>query len=110
DKAYVQDGKMGFQMYLRDENGEYANIGWNEAGKQEADQWNTIKTSIKNKGSFGASDAFNIQRVTKVGIELISNGKAADVSGVIKFDNFKIVEGNGAKELFNVNFENAIAG
>lgn len=111
DKAYVQDGKMGFQMYLRDENGEYANIGWNEAGKQEADQWNTIKTSVKNKGSFGwASDAFNIQRVTKVGIELISNGKAADVSGVIKFDNFKIVEGNGAKELFNVNFENAIAG
>jgi hypothetical protein len=111
DKAYVDDGNMGFQMYLRDENGEYANIGWNGVGQQTPDAWNTIKASVKNKSSFGwASDGFNMTRVTKVGLELVSNGKAPTVTGTIKFDNFKIIEGNGAKELLNANFENAISG
>lgn len=111
DKAYVNDGKLGFQMYLRDENGEYANIGWNEAGKQTPDGWNTIKASVKNKGSFGwASDNFNMQRVTKVGLELIANGKAPEVVGDIKFDNFKIVEGSGVKELFSAEFTSSIGG
>jgi hypothetical protein len=111
DKAYVEDGNMGFQMYLRDENGEYANIGWNGTGQQTPNAWNTIKVAINNKGSFGwASDAFNMQRVTKVGIELVSNGKAPEITGAIKFDNFKIIEGSGAKELLNANFENAITG
>lgn len=111
DKAYVEDGKMGFQMYLRDENGEYANLGWNGSWQQTANGWSTIKVAVKNKGSFGwASEAFNMQRVTKVGIELVSNGKPTAVTGAIKFDNFKIVEGGGAKELLNANFENSIAG
>jgi hypothetical protein len=111
DKAYVDDGNMGFQMYLRDENGEYANLGWNGVGQQTPDAWNNIKVAVKNKGSFGwANDGFNIKRVTKVGLELISNGKPASVQGVIKFDNFKIVEGSGAKELLNANFESSIAG
>jgi hypothetical protein len=111
DKAYVDDGSLGFQMYLRDENGEYANIGWNGAWQQTPNAWNAIKVGIKNRGSFGwASDAFNMQRVTQVGLELVANGKAPEVGGVIKFDNFKITEGSGAKELLNVNFENSIAG
>lgn len=111
DKTYVNDGKLGFQMYLRDENGEYANIAWNEAGKQTPDAWNTIKASVKNKGSFGwASDNFNMQRVTKVGLELIANGKTPDVVGDIKFDNFKIVEGSGVKELFSAEFTSSIGG
>lgn len=111
DKAYVNDGKLGFQMYLRDENGEYANLGWNGVWQQTPDAWNTIKVAVKNKGSFGyASDAFNMKRVTKVGLELVSNGKTPEVVGDIKFDNFKIVEGSGAKELLSANFTSAITG
>jgi hypothetical protein len=111
DKAYVSDGNLGFQMYLRDENGEYANIGWNGVGGQTPDAWSTIKVAVKNKASFGwASDNFNIKRVTKVGLELIANGKTAEVVGDIKFDNFKIIEGSGAKELFSADFTSAITG
>ncbi|HSC69401.1 MAG TPA: cellulase family glycosylhydrolase [Cellvibrio sp.] len=111
DKAYVDNGKLGFQMYLRDENGEYANIAWNDMSKTTPGAWNTFKGVVRNKGSFGwASDNFNIQRVTKVGLELIANGKPAEVVGDIKFDNFKIVEGSGAKELFSGDFTSSIAG
>jgi hypothetical protein len=111
DEAYINDGKLGFQMYLRDENNEYANISWNAVGQQTPNAWNTIKASINNKSSFGwASDNFNMKRVTQVGVELVSNGKAPEVAGAIKFDNFKIVEGSGAKELFSANFTSAITG
>ena len=80
-------------MYFRDENGEYANAGWNGVWQQTTGQWNTMKASIKNKASFGwASDNFNMKRVTKVGLELVSNGKAPAVVGDIKFDNFKVVD------------------
>lgn len=109
DKAYVDEGNMGFQMYFRDENGEYANAGWNGVWQQTPGEWNSMKANIKNKGSFGwASDNFNMKKVTKVGLELVSNGKPTDVKGAIKFDNFKVVEGSGAKELLNANFENSI--
>lgn len=111
DEAYINDGKMGFQMYLRDVNNEYANIAWNGVWQQTPGAWNTIKASINNKGSFGwSSDAFDITQVTQVGIELVANGKAPEVTGEIKFDNFKIVEGSGAKELFSANFTSAITG
>jgi hypothetical protein len=111
DTAYITDGNMGFQMYFRDINGEYANAGWNGVWQQTAGQWNTMKTSIKNKGSFGwASDNFDMKQVTKVGLELVSNGKASTVVGDIKFDNFKVVEGSGAKELFNQSFTASISG
>ena len=109
DKAYVDDGNMGFQMYFRDENGEYANAGWNGVWQQTPGEWNTMKANIKNKGSFGwASDNFDMKKVAKVGLELVSNGKPIEVKGSIKFDNFKVIEGSGAKELLNVNFENSI--
>jgi hypothetical protein len=111
DSAYINDGQMGFQMYFRDENGEYANAGWNGVWQQTPGQWNTMKVSIKNKASFGwASDNFNMKRVTKVGLELVSNGKAPAVIGDIKFDNFKVIEGSGAKELFNQSFTASITG
>ncbi len=111
DKAYVDEGNMGFQMYIRDSNNEYANIGWNGVWQQTPDAWNTIKASIKNRGSFGwASDSFDMTRVVSVGLELVANGKSPDVGGIIKFDNFKIIEGSGAKELLNINFENDITG
>jgi len=102
---------MGFQVYLRDENGEYANLGWNGVGGQTPNAWNRISATVKNKGSFGwASDAFNMQRVTKIGLELISNGKAPSVVGAIKFDNFKVIEGSGATELLSANFESDLGG
>lgn len=111
DKSYIEDGKMGFQMYLRDENNEYANIGWNEVWKQTPGVFNTIKMTVNNDASFGwASPNFDKTRVAKVGIELISNGKPVDIVGAISLDNFKIAEGSGAKELFNVNFEQTIEG
>lgn len=111
DEAYITDGNMGFQMYLRDVNNEYANIAWNGVGQQTPNAWNTLKATINNKASFGwSSDTFDITQVTQVGIELVANGKAPEVIGEIKFDNFKIVEGSGAKELFSANFTSAITG
>ncbi|MGN0922383.1 MAG: cellulase family glycosylhydrolase [Cellvibrio sp.] len=107
-KSYVDDGKLGFQAFLIDENGNYANIGWNQAGSQIADTYSTIKKSITNAEAFGwRAPGFDQTRVAKIGVELIANGKAPDVRGPIGIDNFKIVEGGSS---FSRSFISSIDG
>src|SRR5690606_11462739 len=96
DGAYVTDGSMGVVMYLRDSSDKYANLGWHTAGEFKAGEWSTQKYTIKDVTSFNHADSgFDLTSVAKFGIELIANGKAPDVVGGIKVDNFKVIEGGG---------------
>ena len=111
DEEYILDGNMGVVMYLRDVNENYANLAWHSAGEFTAGEWNSRKYSVKNNGSFGwASDEFDITAVAKVGVELVANGKSADVVGSVMIDTLKIIEGSGAVELYRQDFATDIAG
>lgn len=111
DDAYIDDGQMGVQMYVRDANENYANMGWVRVDSLTKDKWNTLNYAIQDADSFGwASDGFDLTNVTKVGIELVANGKPVEVGGAIEVDNFKIAEGNGPVELFNQDFTDGIDG
>lgn len=107
-ETYVADGKMGFQAFLIDESGNYANMGWNETEKQIPNSFSTIKKTITEDFVFGWKDeGFDQKRVAKIGVELIANGKSPDVKGPIAIDNFKIVEGSST---FSRNFTSSIDG
>lgn len=109
--AYVQDGTMGMQVYLRDGTGKYANLGWNGAGSFTGDAWNKLNYKIKDKSSLGwAEDGFDLSSVTKVGVELVANGKAPTVVGDLKLDNIKIIEGSAAVELYAQTFDSDTGG
>ena len=96
---------MGYQLYLRDVNDNYANI-----------QWNEVKNATSGKNSFtykiGASmpttgwvsDGFDMTQVAAVGVELVAQDKPASVAGPIKFDNFKLIEGTGPAVVYASDF------
>lgn len=111
DEAYIADAKLGVQMYLRDSADRYANIKWHSAGEFKAGEWSTQKYPIKNTGSFNYSDAgFDLTSVAKVGVELVANGKAPEVVGGIKIDNFKVIEGTGPEVTYSEQFEGTTGG
>src|SRR5690625_7177114 len=95
DAAYVEDGRMGVQGYLRDNQGRYANLGWNEAQSMNADNWYTLSRIIIDSTPFGwAEPDFDLSAVPHIGVELVLDGKATDVRRDIKLDNIKVVEGS----------------
>lgn len=96
---------MGYQLYLRDVNDNYANIEWNEVKKASSGR-NTF--TYKIGGSMPTtgwvSDGFDMTQVVAVGVELVSKDKPASVAGLIKFDNFKLIEGTGPEEIVRQEF------
>jgi len=108
--AYVKDGTMGMQVYLRDKDGKYANMGWNSAGAFKGDAWNTLNYKIKDKPLGWTEEGFDITQITKVGVELVANGKAPEVKGDLKIDNIKVIEGSAATELYSQSFDTGTAG
>lgn len=106
DEAYVTDANLGVQMYLRDSADRYANLKWHSAGEFKAGEWSTQKYLVTNTGSFQYADSgFDLTSVAKVGVELVANGKAPEVAGGIKIDNFKVIEGTGPEELLRQTFD-----
>jgi len=111
DAAYVEDGRMGVQGYLRDNQGRYANLGWNEAQSMNADNWYTLSRIIIDSTSFGwAEPDFDLSAVTQIGVELVANGKAPEVRGDIMIDNIKVVEASVPERLAYWDFENGASG
>ena len=102
---------MGYQLYLRDVNDNYANIEWNEVKKASSGR-NTF--TYKIGGSMPTtgwvSDGFDMTQVSAVGVELVSKDKPASVAGLIKFDNFKLIEGTGPEEIVRQEFTDSTDG
>ena len=111
DAAYVEDGHMGVQGYLRDSQGRYANLGWNEVHSMEADGWQTLRRTIIDSASFGwAEPDFDLSAVVQIGVELVANGKAPEVRGDIMIDNIKVVEASVPERLAFWDFEDGAGG
>jgi hypothetical protein len=111
DEAYVTDANLGVQMYLRDSADRYANLKWHSAGEFKAGEWSTQKYPVTNTGSFQYADSgFDLTSVAKVGVELVANGKAPEVAGGIKIDNFKVIEGAGPAITYSEQFEGTTGG
>ncbi|WP_347331167.1 cellulase family glycosylhydrolase [Marinimicrobium locisalis] len=110
--AYVEstEGVLGLQMYVRDGEGRYANLGWNTADAQEADGWSTLTRVIENNSSFGwAEEGFDGSAVTQIGLELIGNGKSPEVGGEIRIDNIKVIEASVPETLRAWDFDSGVA-
>lgn len=102
---------MGYQLYLRDVNDNYANIQWNEVKKASSGR-NTFTYKIgANMPTTGwVSDGFDMTQVVAVGVELVSKDKPASVAGPIKFDNFKLIEGTGPAVVYASDFSAGVDG
>lgn len=84
---------LGMQMYLRDTSERYANLGWHSADAMLADGWTLLKRVVQDASSLGWSeDGFDLTGVTKIGLELVANGKLPDVRGDIRIDTVKVIE------------------
>lgn len=113
DAAYVESeqGFLGMQMYLRDGDDRYANLGWNSADTMEGDSWNSIKRVIQDNSSFGwADEGFDASTVTKMGLELVANGKSPEVGGDIRIDNIKVIEASVPETLGVFSFDADLEG
>lgn len=112
--AYLTNGAagaMGYQLYLRDVNNNYANIQWNEV-KNASSGWNrfTYKVGASMPATGWVSDGFDMTQVAAVGVELVAQDKPASVSGPIKFDNFKLIEGTGPAVVYASDFSAGVDG
>lgn len=111
DESFAAYPQMGMQLYLRDINGEYANLSWHTVESFDLGMWNSRKYHIKNQGSFGwASPNFDITQVARIGVELVASGKPADVGGTIKLDNLRVLESSAAVEMLAMTFDNDVMG
>ncbi|ACE86060.1 hypothetical protein [Cellvibrio japonicus] len=99
---------MGFQIYLRDVNDNYANIKWHSIkdGDVNKSGWQNISYTIgANMPNTGwVSDGFDMTQVVAVGIELAAQDKPASVAGPIKLDNFRLIEGSGPAIVYASDF------
>lgn len=107
-EAYLTNGaaaSMGYQLYLRDINDNYASIQWNEV-KNATAGWNnfTYKIGASMPKTGWVSDGFDMTQVAAVGVELVAQDKPASVAGPIKFDNFKLLEGTGPAVVYASDF------
>ncbi|MEN0035664.1 MAG: hypothetical protein AAGC78_01295 [Cellvibrio sp.] len=112
--AYLTNGaagSMGYQLYLRDINDNYANIQWNEV-KNATTGWNsfTYKIGASMPKTGWMSDGFDMTQVAAVGVELVAQDKPASVAGPIKFDNFKLLEGTGPAVVYASDFSEGVDG
>ena len=96
---------MGFQIYLRDINNEYANIQWHSVKDLTAGWQNFSYTIGANMPTTGwVSGGFDMTQVVAVGIELVAQDKPATVAGPIKLDNFRLIEGTGPAVVYASDF------
>lgn len=97
-KKYVTDGKLRIVMYLKDTNGRYANTGWSQASNLNFDAWNRLSFKLPNVEAMQTSgayveDGFDLGAVQKIGYEIVANGKPADISAPLIFDNLTVFPG-----------------
>lgn len=106
DFAEVGGAKpMMYKMYLRDNEGRYAYIQEHQV-TADTQGWITHSYNITSRipANGGAEDGFDMAQVVAVGVELNAQDKPADVSGPIKFDNFRVVEGSGPAVVYSSDF------
>lgn len=102
---------MGYQLYLRDVNNNYASIQWSEVKNATSGRNSfTYKIGANMPTTGWVSDGFDMTQVVAVGVELAAQDKPASVVGPIKFDNFKLIEGTGPAVVYASDFSADVDG
>ena len=93
-------GKTTIALYIKDEAGNRLHLKSVTAKDLRAKTWNLIMEvapgdtdQIDVSQLMNGATSFDLSKVTEVGIQILANGKPADVKGKIKFDDLKVFEG-----------------
>lgn len=90
--AYVNDGNLGMKIFTKDASFVYGSLGWLSSSGFNGDAWNTVEVLVEDLGAFDFSGAgYDITSVETLGIQIVANGKASDIDGVIQVDNLEIL-------------------
>lgn len=97
---YTQNGRLTFAMYLKDKNGNALRIGNTTAANLRSNQWSKLSYTLpKTVGNIDPANymngatSFDLTAVSQVGIQILANGKPADLKAPIKFDDLSILPG-----------------
>ncbi|WP_438865492.1 cellulase family glycosylhydrolase [Neptunicella sp.] len=105
---YVENAKLGVQMYLRDGGDHYASLGFLQANDTDlkGNAWTNLSFAIQSTADLAGyvEDGFNLGDVKKIGFEVSANGKPTNIEGDIKFDNIKIEAGGAVPAMYQADF------
>ena len=105
---YVEEGHLGVQMYLRDGSDRYASFGVLQANDSDlkGNAWTHITYAIDSMSDLAgyADEGFDIADVSKIGLEIMANGKAVNYVGDIKLDNLKLQSGGVTPPMYLAEF------
>lgn len=97
---YVQKGKLSFALYLKDAEGNTLRAGSTSALDLRSNQWSKISYSLPKSTAdidpaqfINGSTGFDLTAVKHIGIQILANGKAAELKAPIKFDELNILPG-----------------
>lgn len=97
---YVPKGKLTFTLYAKDANGNTLKAGSTAAAELRSNQWSKLSFSLPKSADdiapadlMNGSTTFDLTTVSKFGIQVTANGKAAELKAPIKFDDLSILPG-----------------
>lgn len=107
---YEQKGKLKFQMYIKDANGNGLKLGATTASDVRSNQWNKLSFDLPKSNEDIVADnlmsgatSFDLSAVKGVGIEIIANGKSPSLKANIKLDDLNILPGVPPLRVYNFN-------
>lgn len=109
---YEQKGKLKFQLYAKDANGNTLRLGLTTASDLRSNQWSKISYSfprsvedIDPANYMNGATSFDLTSVKAIGFEVLANGKAANLKADIKLDDLSILP--GVPPMFTQGFDNS---
>jgi len=106
DNAYKVDGNLGFQVFIKDADYRYASLGFQSMSELRSNAWNRVNLTVANMDDLDyVSDGFELNRVTQLGFEVAANGKGADISADILFDNVDVKVGAPPEPIYAASFD-----
>ena len=109
---FVQRGKLKFVMYTKDASGNALRLGSTTASDLRSNQWSKLSYSFPRSAGdidptnyMNGATEFDLTAVTAVGIEVLANGKPANLKADIKFDDLAILP--GVPPVYVANFDSS---
>ncbi|MES2673496.1 MAG: hypothetical protein V4660_04620 [Pseudomonadota bacterium] len=113
--GYIQTGKLGFALYVKDAEGNTLKAGSTTASELRSNQWSKLSFTLPKTAEeidpanlMNGATSFDLTSVSKLGIQLVANGKAAALKAPIKFDDLSILP--GVPPVFTQGFDSSTEG
>ncbi len=105
-EEYLTDGNLRLQVFLENNTNGIAYTGWAEPETgfddvEDPQGWTRLRFDSIQLNSFSyTSDSFTLQNINAIGVQFVSNGKAAAVGGDFWIDNVRITGPSGDAPTF----------